>query len=98
METVKKQTLFSVLFGNNVVMNSDILDIKNEELKEAIRRADEMGEESQKPINIENKSSKKGGKSGGLGNKIKTPTIDVQEMSSEKLEEMRKKLQGRERE
>ena len=95
MEAVKKQTLFSVLFGNNVMTYSEnIEEIRDEELKKAISNADKMGEEVIKPIN----SSKKSGKNGGLSKKIKTPTIDVHEMSSEKLEEMRKKLQGRERE
>ena len=99
MEAVKKQTLFSVLFGNNVVTYSDNLEIEDEELKKAMDRADEMGEETTKPINSEKKSSKKGNKNGGLGKKIETPTIDVQEISSKKLEEMRKKLEtGRERE
>ena len=99
MEAVKKQTLFSVLFGNNVMTYSEnIEEIRDEELKKAISNADKMGEEVIKPINSENNSSKKSGKNGGLSKKIKTPTIDVHEMSSEKLEEMRKKLQGKERE
>ena len=38
-------------------------------------------------------NGKKGSKVGGLKKKYETPTIDVEEMSQEKLEEMRKKLE-----
>ena len=45
-------------------------------------------------INSEKETNgKKGGKSGGLKKKYDTPTIEVEEMSQEKLEEMRKKIE-----
>ena len=95
MEAVK-QTLFSVLFGNNVITYSDV-DIKDKELIETLNNVDKKGKETEKAVHSENKSSKNSGKNGGLGKKIDTPTIDVHEISSKKLDEMRKKLEkGRE--
>lgn len=45
-------------------------------------------------INSENDTSnKKAGKIGGLKKKYETPAIEVEEMSQEKLEEMKKKLE-----
>ena len=51
-------------------------------------------------INSEKEQNgKKGGKSGGFKKEYKTPTIEVAEMSQEKLEKMKRKLEeGRERE
>ena len=94
MEQVKKPTLLSVLFGNNFSSNLELEEIKDEELKKAMATADKMGKEVEEAVHSDNKSSKNGGKSGGLNKKIKTPTFD---MSQNKIEEMKQKLEkGRE--
>lgn len=66
--------------------NYDKLD---PELKEAQLNADKKMDESSKPINV---NAGKTNKKGGLKNYEK-PTITIKEMTPEKLDKMRKKLE-----
>jgi len=88
---IKLRNPFSVLFAKGIDIEDNNYKFDDEQ-KKSQSRADEMMEESSKPIHV---NVGKANKKGGIRKKYETPKIiPAQKMTPEKLEKMSKILKG----
>ena len=84
-QVVRKQSIFSILFGNNDNIENEDVKITDENLIKAMENADKMGEKTIESVVTENKASKN---DGGFSN------IKTEKEMKKTLEKMRKNLEN----